>query len=144
MTILCGPYPPTESDLAAVREFQEILTAKGKHMPYTVDEFDADAQRYLELAEFVAEVNDEMTAIKRRFRDLGDGAHKAPCGVAVTVTPPNRSFNLTKAVALLNDHQRELCKTDGYDPKKVKGMLPPVVLEVCMDPGTGDARVSVK
>jgi hypothetical protein len=113
-------------------------------MTYTTEEFDADAQRYMELAEFVAEVNDEMAAIKARFRTLGDGAHKAPSGVAVTVTPPNRSFNLDKAVGLLNDEQRALCKADGYDPKKVKGMLPPVVLDVCMEPGTGDARVSVK
>jgi len=113
-------------------------------MSYTEQEFDADAQRYIELSEFVETAQSEMGAIKARFRALGDGAHKAPCGVAVTVTPPNRSFNLTKAVGLLNEEQRALCKADGYDPKKVKGMLPPVVLEVCMDPGTGDARVSVK
>jgi hypothetical protein len=113
-------------------------------MTYTQDEFDADAQRYMELDEFLSEVQAEMGAIKARFRALGNGAHKAPCGVAVTVTPPNRSFNLTKAVALLNEEQRALCKADGYDPKKVKGMLPPVVLDVCMEPGSGDARVSVK
>jgi hypothetical protein len=113
-------------------------------MTYTPEEFDADTQRYMELTEFVAEINDELSAIKARFRTLGEGAHKAASGVAVTVTPPNRSFNLTKAVALLNEEQRALCKADGYDPKKVKGMLPPVVLEVCMDPGSGDARVSVK
>jgi hypothetical protein len=113
-------------------------------MPYTQDDFDADAQRYMELDEFLSEVQGEMSAIKTRFRALGEGAHKAPCGVAVTVTPPNRSFNVAKAVELLNDEQRALCKADGFDAKKVKNFLPPALLELVMEPGSGDARVSVK
>lgn len=113
-------------------------------MTYTQDDFDADAQRYMELDEFLSEVQGEMAAIKTRFRALGEGSHKAPCGVAVSVTPPNRSFNLSKAVELLNDEQRELCKADGFDAKKVKNFLPPALLELVMEPGSGDARVSVK
>lgn len=147
MTYMCGPMPPTREDIEAAREFQRFLAAKGRESrmtEYDTVAFDNDARRYLELDELLSSVQEEMSAIKARFRTLGEGAHKAPCGVAVQVSPPNRSFNLTKAVGLLNDEQRELCKADGYDPKKVKGMLPPVVLEICMDPGKGDARVSVK
>lgn len=111
---------------------------------YTQEAFDADARRYLELADLAASISEEQAAIKARFRTLGQGDHKAPCGVAVSVTPPNRSFNLDKAVKMLNDDQRELAKADGYDAKKVKHFLAPALLEVCMDPGTGDLRVSVK
>lgn len=134
-------------DLAAVRAVKAILlnAQRGHPVSYTPEEFDFDAQRYMELSEFLAEANDELTAIKARFRALGDGAHKAPCGVAVEVKPPNRTFNLDKAVALLNDQQKIASVADtAYDPKKVKAQLPPVLLELCMDPGSGEARVSVK
>lgn len=111
---------------------------------YDTDAFDADARRYLELDELAASITEEQAAIKARFRTLGEGAHKAPCGVAVQVTQPNRSFDINKAVDLLNDEQRELCKATGYDARKVKSMLPPVLVEVCMKAGTGDMRVSVR
>lgn len=136
----------TPSTDAAVRAVKAVLlnAQKGHPVTYTQEEFDFDTQRYMELDEFVSEAQSEMNAIKARFRALGNGEHTAPSGVQVSVSPPNRSFNLDRAVALLNDEQKALCKADGFDPKKVKGMLPPVVLEVCMDPGKGDMRVSVK
>ena len=111
---------------------------------YPPEAFDADARRYLELDELLESVKDEMSAIKARLRALGEGAHEAPCGVHISVSKPNRSFSLPKAVALLNEEQLQLCKADGYDAKKVKNMLPPVLLEMCMDDGAGDLRVSVK
>lgn len=111
---------------------------------YPPEAFDADARRYLELDELLESVKDEMSAIKARLRALGEGGHQAPCGAYVAVSRPNRSFSLPKAVALLNDEQLLLCRADGYDAKKVKSMLAPVLLELCMDDGAGDLRVSVK
>lgn len=111
---------------------------------YTPEQFDDDTRRYLDLAEVIEVATSEMSAIKARLRVLGTGAHESPSGVQVTVTAPNRSFSLTKAVALLNEEQLLLCKADGYDGKKVKSLLPPVLLDLCMEAGSGDARVSVK
>ena len=105
---------------------------------------DRDVKRYLELDDTVQQYLSEMNAIKARLRDLGDGQWEAPCGVHVSVTLPNRSFNLTRAVDMLNDEQRTLARADGYDAKKVKQFLPPTLLEACMDPGSGDLRVSIK
>lgn len=111
---------------------------------YPPEALDRDVKRYLELDDMVQQYLSEMTAIKTRLRDLGEGPHAAPCGVQVTVSHPNRSFNLTRAVDMLNEEQRSLARADGYDPKKVKQFLPPALLEACMDPGSGDLRVSIK
>ena len=111
---------------------------------YTAEAFDADARRYLELDDVVQSALSEINAIKARFRGLGEGPHKAPCGVQVAVTAPNRAFNLVKAVDFLNDEQRDLARSNGYDSKKVKYFLPPALLDLCMEAGTGDLRVVVK
>lgn len=111
---------------------------------YPLEAFDRDVKRYLELDDTVQQYIAEMNAIKTRLRGLGEGPHEAPCGVHVTVSHPNRSFNLTRAVDMLNDEQRNLARADGYDAKKVKQFLPPALLEACMDPGSGELRVSIK
>jgi hypothetical protein len=111
---------------------------------YPPEALDRDVKRYLELDDIVQQYLSEMNAIKARLRELGDGQWEAPCGVHVSVTQPNRSFNLTRAVDMLNDEQRTLARADGYDAKKVKQFLPPTLLEACMDPGSGELRVSIK
>jgi hypothetical protein len=111
---------------------------------YPPEALDRDVKRYLELDDTVQQYLSEMNAIKARLRDLGDGQHEAPCGVHVSVTLPNRSFNLARAVDMLNDEQRDLARADGYDAKKVKNFLPPTLLEACMDAGSGDLRVAIK
>ncbi len=111
---------------------------------YTDVAFDNDTVRYLELSELLETITGEMTAIKERFRALGNGEHKAPSGVSVTVSAPNRSFNLPRATELLSEEQLALCTKDGYDAKKVRNFLAPALLEICMDPGNGELRVSVK
>ena len=111
---------------------------------YTDVAFDNDARRYLELDDLLESVTAEMSAIKERFRILGLGAHETPSGVQVSVTPPNRTFNLPKATTMLSEEQLALCKREGYDPKKVRQFSPPVLLETLMEPGTGELRVSVK
>jgi hypothetical protein len=111
---------------------------------YPIEAVDRDVRRLLELAQAAETIVSESNAIKARLRALGNGEHPTPCGATVTVTPPNRTFNLDRAVTMLNDEQRDLAKPDGYDAKKVKQFLPPTLLEQCMDPGTGDLRVSVK
>lgn len=111
---------------------------------YPPEAMDRDVRRYLELDDTVQQYLSEMNAIKARLRDLGDGQHEAPCGVHVSVTLPNRSFNLARAVGMLNDEQRDLARADGYDAKKVKNFLPPTLLEACMDAGSGDLRVAIK
>jgi len=113
-------------------------------MTYTDVAFDNDTRRYLELGDLLDSIVSEMSAIKERFRVLGKGTHESPSGVVVTVTAPNRSFNLPKATEMLSAEQLALCKQDGYDPKKVRRFLSPALLEMCMDPGTGELRVSVK
>jgi len=111
---------------------------------YTTVAFDNDARRYLELDELLESVTAEMAAIKERFRALGVGPHETPSGVLVTVTVPNRSFNLPKATTMLTEEQLGLCRKEGYDPKKVRQFIPPVLLETLMEPGTGELRVSVR
>lgn len=111
---------------------------------YTDVAFDNDTRRFLELSELQETVTSEMAAIKERFRAMGVGEHAAANGVTVTVTNPNRSLNLPKATNMLTEEQLALSKKDGYDPKKVRMFLPPALLELCMDPGTGELRVNVK
>ena len=80
----------------------------------------------------ILDLADQLNDIKRRLRE------GVPVGTAVEIDgqkfalQPNRRFDLDRALALLSDEQRKMCEVATYDAKKVKAMLPPVVLESAM------------
>lgn len=98
--------------------------------------------RYVDLQAQIADLTDALEGVKSQLRDLGPGEHRTSNGAAVVVSPPPRRFNLTAAWSLLTEEQRAVAVAP--DPKKVKAQLPEVLIDQCMDPGTGAARVSVK
>jgi hypothetical protein len=111
---------------------------------YPPEALDRDVKRYLELDAARQDITSEQAGIKARLRALGEGEWEAPCGIQVTVTPPNRSFDLATAVKLLPSEVLDQCVAEGYDPAKVKRFLPPALLDVAMLPGKGEARVVIK
>jgi hypothetical protein len=110
---------------------------------YSPAELDADVKRYLELDEIKSDIAVEQEAIKARLRSLGIGVHHTSSGVPFKIAKPNRRFNLDRATQLLPAETLEQCRTDGFDPSKVKRFLSPELLDMCMDDTDGDPRVSV-
>jgi len=104
---------------------------------------DALVARYLELADTIEQLATEQAAIKEQLRGLDVGKHVTSYGIAVTVSAPSRRFNPSAAKELLAPEVLELCKSDGYDAKKLKSFLSPVLLEQCMDAGSGDPVVRI-
>jgi hypothetical protein len=114
-------------------------------MTYTPDDLNADVKTYLDLDDKVKDLQARQADIKARMRDnLAIGKHETDLGVHVTVSAPSRRFNLARAVDLLQPELREQCKADGYDASKVKRFLPPALLDVAMDAGTGDPVVRIQ
>lgn len=107
-----------------------------------IGRLDDDVNAYLDLTERIEQLTSQRDTIKARLAQRGPGDHKTTGGAVVSVTEPNRRFNLERALTMLNDDQRALCMSP--DPKKVKAQLPPVLAEDCMEPGTGALRVAVK
>lgn len=107
----------------------------------TVD-LDHEVRTYLELTERIEELQVQRATIIARLRTLPAGKHDTTYGVGVSVSMPSRSFNSTKAWALLTPEQRALCVSP--DAKKIKAQLPPVLTEQCMDEGTGEPRVTIR
>jgi hypothetical protein len=104
---------------------------------------DALVQRRLELDDIIAEAGIEKAAVNAAIvEELGIGSHSV-AGVTVSVKNPNRSFNLDRALTFLTDEQRELAMTTAPEASKVKQFLSPVLLDAAMDPGTGNATVTV-
>lgn len=104
------------------------------------------ARDLIDLQAQTAALTERANQIKAQIADqvaVGQTVH-LDGGVAITVREPNRRFNPDKAVKLLAPEVLELCRPDGYDPKKLKSFLSPVLLEQVMDAGTGAAIVSVK
>lgn len=112
--------------------------------PQPIADLDYDVAAYLELTEKVEELNSQREAIKARLAQRGLGEHVTTTGTVVAVTPPNRSFDLDRAVGFLTDQQREVCRVDGFDAKKVKTQLAEVVLDQCWNEGKGAPRVTIK
>lgn len=107
--------------------------------------FDLDDQvrHYLELADQIERLQTQAASIKVRIRtELGLGNHKTSYGVSVSVASPSRTFNAARAWDLLTEEQKALCVSP--DSKKVRKQLPEVLLETCMDEGTGDPRVTIR
>lgn len=105
-------------------------------------QLDADVKRYLELDALKADIETEQGIIKERLRDLGNGAHVAPCGVSVSVSP-NRRFNADKAADVVPPVLLEQIQSLSIDTKKAKALLPPAVYDLCMVE-VGQARVSLR
>lgn len=105
-------------------------------------QLDTDVKRYLELDAIKADIEIEQSAIKTRLRDLGIGAHSAPCGVAVTVTA-NRRFNPAEAGRIVPAELLPAIQSTVVDAKKAKAILPPALYEQAMLP-VGDPRVVIK
>lgn len=111
-------------------------------MTDTKIDLDAEVREYLELTDRIEQLTRERDDVKARIRKAGPGKYETSFGVGVTVTPPPRTFNGTKAWSMLTPEQQALCVSP--DPKKVKAQLPAVLVEECMEEGTGEPRVLVK
>lgn len=101
-----------------------------------------DVATYLEITERMEELGAQLAAVRHRLADRGVGTHETGAGIKVTVSAPNRTFNLEKAWSMLTDEQRSLCQS--RDAAKVKKQLPGVLVDECMEAGTGTPRVVVK
>lgn len=111
---------------------------------YTSEHLNADARAYVDLDDRIKDLQAQQASIKGRMRDNLDlGKHDTDAGVTVTISAPSRRFNPVRAAELLTEEQREVCRADGFDPKKLKAQLPPVLMETCMEAGTGDPVVRI-
>lgn len=109
------------------------------------DGFDAETvvARITELQEQAELIDIEIRKAKADLAaNLDLGTHKVG-DVKVTVSAPSRRFNVERAAAMLSDEQKAVCIVTALDSKKVKEQLPPVLLEQCMDPGTGNPIVRI-
>jgi hypothetical protein len=108
----------------------------------TTTDLDAEVATYLDLTERIEQLVEQRDAVKVRLLEHGTGQHPTSSGLVVSITPPNRRFNADRAWAMLNEDQRALCVSP--DPKKIKAQLPEVLVDQCMDEGTGAPRVTIK
>lgn len=105
-------------------------------------QLDHDVKRYLALDAQKADIETEQAIIKERLRELGVGAHMAPCGIAVSVSV-NRRFNPDKAAEVVPPTLLEQIQTLVIDSKKAKQVLPPAAYEACMVQ-VGEPRVAIR
>lgn len=110
--------------------------------PQPIASLDDDVNAYLDLTERMEELESQRATIRARLAQRGPGTHTTTTGTKVTVTAPNRRFNRAKALTMLTPEQQQTCM--ALDDKLIKAQLPPVLLEGCMDEGTGAPRVTVK
>lgn len=103
---------------------------------------DNEVLAWLDLTDKIEELEAERARIKTRLAAFGPGQHVATGGVVVTVGAPPRRFNRDRAWAFLTEDQKDVCTSP--DDKKIKAQLAPVLLEECMDAGTGAARVTIR
>lgn len=109
-------------------------------MSTTLDDL---VKRWAELDDQKAQIETEQAAIKAKLREqLERGSHELG-GLSVTISAPARRFNVETARAFLTAEQVELCTVSSLDAKKVKGFLPPVLLDQAMDAGSGDDVVKI-
>lgn len=111
---------------------------------YTPEDLDHDVKRLHELKNIKDDIDAEQSQILDRIRALELGQHTTLSGAAFTVSPPNRRFNLEKATNLLPPETLGECQAEGFDPTKVKRFLSPELLDMCMDEGKGEPRVTFR
>ena len=106
-------------------------------------DIDTLVTEYLELTEQIEHAEARRKQLRAAFADLGVGDHATSNGaVTVQVQAPPRRFNLDRAWSMLSTEQQALAIAP--DPSKVRSQLSSVLLEQCMDAGTGAPRVVVK
>lgn len=89
------------------------------------------------------EVDARIKTIKSQLAQrIGVGNSLDVNGVTVSVREPNRRFNAQRAAELVTPEVLELAKE--VSPTKLKQFLSPVLLDTCMDAGTGAPIVSVR
>ena len=109
--------------------------------PVPIATLDDDAASLLELQEKIEELSFQAATIQARLAQRGPGTYPTSHGVKVVVTAPSRSFNLDKALTMLTPDQLALCQ--GPVAAKVKKQLAGVLVDECMEPGTGSPTVKV-
>lgn len=113
--------------------------------PQPIRTVDQLVQDLLDVQEQSAQLADRASSLKAQIAEqLGVGGEAQVGDVKVTVREPNRRFNVQAAAKMLTAEQVALATTETLDPSKVKQFLPPVLLEQCMDAGTGAPIVAVK
>jgi hypothetical protein len=110
--------------------------------PTELRSLDDDVLAYLEVTDQMEQLGAQLSAIRHRLADRGVGTHETAHGVKVIVSAPSRRFNTEKAWEMLTAAQQKLCVSP--DSSKIKGQLPPVLAEQCMEPGKGTPRVTVR
>jgi hypothetical protein len=103
---------------------------------------DDDVAAYLEITEQMEQLGAQLASVRHRLADRGVGTHETSSGVKVTVSAPSRRFNADKAWGMLTAEQQALCVSP--DAAKMKKQLAGVLVDECMEPGTGTPRVLVK
>lgn len=119
-------------------------TEGGEDNTQPLHDLDHLVGRYLDLKHEAEEIASQMEHVKDQLREHGVGEHTSDKGVTVVVSPPARRFNAATAAGLLPEQTLAQCGAEGYDPKKLRSYLSPVLLEQCMDAGTGKTTVTVK
>lgn len=104
-------------------------------------DLDQLASTFIELADKIAQLQAQQDHIKDQLRDLGVGKHSSPSGIPITIQAPARYLNTERAWGMLTRQQQNACMSPDY--KKARAQLPPVLLEQCMDEGTGKPIVKV-
>jgi hypothetical protein len=105
-------------------------------------QLDPDVTRYVELDALKANIEIEQAAIKERLRELGTGAHVAPCGIAVSVAA-NRRFNPELAAQVVPPPLLEQIQSLVIDTKKARAILPPTAYDACMTE-VGQPKVTIR
>lgn len=103
-----------------------------------------------QLVEDLTDLQYQASVIESRMRDvktqlvdrIGVGNSIDVNGVKVSVREPNRRFNAERAAELVTPEVLELAKE--ISPTKLRQFLAPVLLDQCMEAGTGAPIVSVK
>lgn len=102
---------------------------------------DADVATYLDLIDRIKGLEDQLATVKARLAERPIGTHDTAHGVKVVISAPSRKFDVELAWNMLNAEQR--AATVGPIAAKVKAQLPAVLVDACMQPGTGAPIVKV-
>jgi len=78
------------------------------------------------------ELVDEQVEVKAKIRKLLAPGDKVYVDGKPVSCQANRRFDVERGAALLDPAVREICKAEGYDPRKVKHHLSAALLDACM------------
>jgi hypothetical protein len=78
------------------------------------------------------DIVDEQVEVKAQIRKLLEVGDTLDVDGKAIRCQPNRRFDVDRGVALLESAIRDICRTESYDPAKVKQHLTPALLSACM------------